>query len=88
MKFTIARLCGGAALMAVPKEEIDIDMDKAFRVIDKEGNEIKQRDEMMIVFVFNDMETTLYSQGKVMFFPLTDKSQCIEYATTLLESVM
>jgi hypothetical protein len=88
MKFTIARLCGGAALMAVPQDEIDIDMDKASEIIEKKGYVIKQKDEMMMVFVFNEMEVTLYSQGKVMFFPLTNKSQCIEYATAVLESVM
>lgn len=88
MKFTIARLCGGAALMAVPQDEFDIDMDKASSVIEKEGHDIKQRDEMMIVFMLDDMETTLYSQGKIMFFPLTNKSQCIEYATAVLERVM
>lgn len=88
MKFTIARLCGGAALMAVPQDEIDIDMDKASEIVEKKGYVIKQKDEMMMVFVFNEMEVTLYSQGKVMFFPLTNKSQCIEYATAVLESVM
>ncbi len=88
MKFTIARLCGGSALMAVPQKEIDIDMDKASIIIEKDGHDIKQKDEMMIVFMLNDMETTLYSQGKVMFFPLTDKSQCIEYAKVVLEKVM
>ncbi len=74
--------------MAVPQEGIDIDMDKASIIIENEGHDIKQKDEMMVVFMFNDMETTLYSQGKVMFFPLTDKSQCIEYATNVLKIVM
>ena len=45
MKFTIARLCGGAALMAVPQDEIDIDMDKASEIIEKKGYVIKQREE-------------------------------------------
>ncbi len=74
--------------MAVPRKEIDIDMDRASSIIEEEGHDIKQKDEMMIVFMLNDMETTLYSQGKVMFFPLTDKSQCIEYATNVLKIVM
>lgn len=74
--------------MAVPQKEIDIDMDRASAIIEKEGYEIKQKDEMMIVFMLDDMETTLYSQGKVMFFPLTEKSQCIKYAKSVLETVM
>ena len=88
MKFTIARLCGGAALMAVPQEEIELDMAKAAEVIGQKGHLIKQKDEMMIVFMWDDMEATLYVQGKVMFFPLENKSQCIEYATSVLESIM
>ncbi|MDN5356862.1 MAG: hypothetical protein PWR17_31 [Candidatus Methanomethylophilaceae archaeon] len=88
MKFTIARLCGGAALMAVPQEEIELDMAKAAEVINKEGHIIKQKDEMMIVFMLGDIEATLYVQGKVMFFPLENKSQCIEYATSVLENIM
>ena len=34
---------------------------------------------------WNGMETTLYRQGKVMFFPLSDKATCIKYATEILE---
>lgn len=88
MKFTIARLCGGAALMAVPQDEIELDMAKAAEVIEKKGHSIKQKDDMMIVFMWDDMEATLYVQGKVMFFPLENKSQCIEYANTVLENIM
>ena len=46
-----------------------------------------QKDEMMAVFQWNGMETTLYKQGKVMFFPLEDKHLCIKYATEILESL-
>lgn len=88
MKFTISRLCGGKALMAVPREEMDIDMLRAADILEQEGCEVKQKDEMMVVFVWKDMETTLYSQGKVMFFPLNDKNLCIEYAVTILDSVV
>jgi hypothetical protein len=88
MKFTIARLCGGAALMAVPQEEFELDMEKAAEAIGRMGHAIKQKDEMMVVFMWGDIEATLYVQGKVMFFPLENKSQCIEYATSVLESIM
>lgn len=87
MKFTTARLCGGKALMAISSDEMDIDMEKAKDKLAAEGCEIIQYDEMMMVFRWNGMETTLYCQGKIMFFPLEDKRLCIKYATEILESL-
>ena len=87
MRFTTARLCGGKALMAVSTDEMDIDMEKAAEKFRSEGCEITQQDDMMIVFQWNGMETTLYRQGKVMCFPLEDKHLCIKYATEMLESL-
>lgn len=88
MRFTTARLCGGKALMAVSADEMDIDMEKAAAKFESEGYQITQKDDMMIVFQWNGMETTLYRQGKVMFFPLEDKHLCIKYATEMLESLL
>ena len=85
MKFSIARLCGGQALMAVSVDIMDIDMEAAARKIEEEGLEITSKDDQMIVYKWNDMETTLYKPGKVMFFPLSDKATCIKYATEILE---
>ncbi len=73
--------------MAVSTDELDIDMAKAADKFSSEGCEVIQQDEMMMVFKWNGMETTLYSQGKVMFFPLEDKHLCIKYATEILESL-
>lgn len=87
MKFTTARLCGGKALMAISADELDIDMDAAAERIVSEGFPISTKDDMMITFQWNGMETTLYKQGKVMFFPLEDKQLCIKYATQILESL-
>jgi len=85
MKFSIARLCGGQALMAVSADVMDIDMDKAATMIESEGLPISTKDDQMIVYQWNDMETTLYRPGKVMFYPLSDKTLCIKYATEILE---
>lgn len=85
MKFSIARLCGGQALMAVSVDIMDIDMEAAARKIEEEGLEITSKDDQMIVYKWNDIETTLYRPGKVMFFPLSDKATCIKYATEILE---
>jgi len=85
MKFSIARLCGGQALMAVSVDIMDIDMEAAAKKMESEGLNIKNKDDQMIVYDWNDMETTLYRPGKVMFFPLSDKATCIKYATEILE---
>lgn len=87
MKFTTARLCGGKALMAVSADVMDIDIGAAADALRSQGCEIRQQDDMMLVFVWNGMGTTLYPQGKVMFFPLEDKKLCIKYATEILESL-
>ena len=87
MKFTTARLCGGKALMAISADEVDIDMDAAAEKVISEGFPISTKDDMMMTFQWNGMETTLYKQGKVMFFPLEDKQLCIKYATQILESL-
>ncbi len=85
MRFSIARLCGGQALMAVSLDVMDIDMKAAAEKIEAEGLKIQTKDDQMIVYEWNGMETTLYKPGKVMFFPLSDKATCIRYATEILE---
>lgn len=87
MKFTTARLCGGKALMAVSADVLDIDMDAAESYFREQGCDITSKDPMMMVLNWNGMETTLYTQGKVMFFPLEDKQLCIRYATEILEAL-
>lgn len=86
MMFSITRLCGGKALMAASKEVQNIDLEKATKALEKFGP-VKQKDEMMIVFSWKEMEVTLYPQGKVMFFPLMEKELAIQYATEILEAV-
>ena len=88
MKFSVARLCGGQALMAVSADIMDIDMAKAAKGIEAKGLPISTKDDQMIVYQWNGMETTLYRPGKVMFFPLSDKTLCIKYATEILEQYL
>lgn len=87
MRFTTARLCGGKALMAISADAMDLDMDSIAERLMSDGYSISAKDEEMMTFVWNGMETTLYRQGKVMFFPLEDKTLCIKYATEILESL-
>ena len=86
MRFTVTRLCGGKALMAASKDVLDLDMSKAEEEMSSRG-EIKSKDEMMLVSKWNDMEVTVYPQGKVMFFPLADKEKAVEYATDIIERI-
>lgn len=87
MRFTTARLCGGKALMAISSEEMGLDLSLAVPKLESMGHTITSQDDMMVVSMWNGMEVTLYSQGKVMFFPLEDKPTCIRYATEILESL-
>jgi hypothetical protein len=71
--------------MAVSVDPMDIDMEAAAEKIASQGLPIQTKDDQMIVYTWNGMETTLYRPGKVMFFPLSDKATCIKYATEILE---
>lgn len=88
MRFTTARLCGGRAFMAISADILDIDMKHAAEVVKAEGCTVKEQDDMLLVFEWQGMEVTLYPQGKVMYLPQTDRSQCIRDATKLLERVL
>lgn len=85
MRFTTARLCGGEALMAVSADIMDIDTMALAADLESKGVPVSEKDDMMVVFQWNGMDTTLYRQGKVMFLPLKDRQLCIKYATELLE---
>ena len=87
MRFQITRLCGGKALMCASREVMDLDMEKARTVLEFRG-EVKSFDEMMAVSQWNEMEVTLYPQGKVMFYPLSDKDKAVEYATEIISEIV
>ena len=88
MKFTITRLCGGKALMASPADTMDIDLDKAAEILSQDGFVKKRNEEgLMLILDWNGMEVTLYTQGKVMFYPLSEKELAIGYATKMLEMI-
>ncbi len=88
MKFTVTRLCGGKALMAASNETMDIDLENATKILEKDGfTKKKNEDGLMLILEWKDMEVTLYPQGKVMFFPLADQDPAIGDATEILEKV-
>lgn len=83
MRFSITRLCGGKALMVSSNTDLGLDMVKSANLLSDIG-EIKENDELMIVMTWNEMEVTIYPQGKVMFHPLSDRETAVKYATELL----
>ena len=88
MKFTVTRLCGGKALMAASSEMMDIDLESAAQKLSDEGFTKKKNEvNLMMILEWKGMEVTLYPQGKVMFYPLSEKDLAIEYATMILEKV-
>ena len=88
MRFTTVRLCGGEALMAISADNLDLKMEEVSGRLKEMGLSIKKMDEMMIIIEWKEMETTIYPQGKVMFFPLKDRSLCIKYASEILEKLV
>lgn len=88
MKFTVTRLCGGKALMAASSEMMDIDLEGAANKLSEDGfTKKKNEDDLMMILEWKGMEVTLYPQGKVMFYPLSEKDLAIEYATMILDKV-
>jgi hypothetical protein len=73
--------------MCASRELMELDMDEARTVLESRG-EIKSFDEMMIVSQWNEMEVTLYPQGKIMFYPLSDKDKAVEYATEIMTGII
>jgi len=63
-------------------------MEKVTKKFEEMGCRIKGNDDLMIVAEWNGLETTVYSQGKVMFFPLKDRTLCIKYASELLRELL
>ena len=87
MRLNITRLCGGKALMASPPISFDLDLDEASRRLEGEF-EIKKNDGgLMLIMTWKDIEVTLYPQGKIMFYPLSDKDLAVEYATNILNKL-
>ncbi len=73
--------------MAISVDILDIDIERAAKILEAEGCTIKQKDEMMLIYEWEGKEVTLYPQGKVMYLPQTDRAECISDATKLLEKL-
>lgn len=88
MNFSVIRMCGGKALIASSSEQLNIDLNHASNILAHEGFKINKNDAgLMLIMNWKEMEITLYPQGKVMFFPLTEKEMAIEYASMIINKV-
>ncbi len=87
MRFNVTRLCGGKALMASPSETFDIDLGKATEILGGEFEIKRNEGGLMLIMSWKEMEVTLYPQGKIMFYPLSEKELAIEYASMILDKL-
>lgn len=83
VKFTVTRLCGGKALMMVPRHDLLLDMDGVVDILQGMAEDVR-KDGMMVLCSWRGMEMTVYEQGKVMFFPLQERAEGIALATEVL----
>ncbi len=72
--------------MMIPREDILLDMDKVVNLLSQMADDVR-RDGLMALCVWKEMEMTVYEQGKIMFFPLQERSQGITLATDVLEAL-
>ncbi len=83
MRYTVTRLCGGKALMVSPEKDLGLDLAKAADTLSAVGD-MGKCDGAMVTMKWEGMEVTLYTQGKIMFFPLKDKDDAVGKANHLL----
>lgn len=89
MKFTVTRLCGGKAQMVTSGDVADIDLNKASEILSKMDFTVKNIEEgLMLVMEWKMMEVTIYPQGKIMFFPLSEKELAVEYAAMIMNKII
>lgn len=86
MRFNVTRLCGGKALMVAPASEMEIDLASVPEKLGKDFA-VKSSDDMMLVLLWKDMEVTIYSSGKMMFYPLSEKDVALKYASSIIAEI-
>lgn len=71
--------CRHDAYEAVPKGNVDLDLDVCERMLKDAGYEIVSNAGVMLV-VRRGVEVTLYPHGRLLLCPVKDKRQAIEAA--------
>jgi hypothetical protein len=72
MKFRIIRICKSEAMSAVPQTPIRFDLDRSSISLRDKGYEVEENP-VMIITKKDDIEITLYMNGRLLVSPATDK---------------
>ena len=80
-RYAVVRLCGGMSIMLTPSCSVAILLDSAeetFGAIERAGDEF-------VKIKWKDVLITLYRNGSMLFYHLSDRRQAETYATEVLE---
>jgi TATA-box binding protein (TBP) (component of TFIID and TFIIIB) len=72
MKFRIIRICKSEAMSAVPQTPIRFDLERSSSSLRKNGYEV-QENPVMVIAKKDNVEVTLYKNGRLLVTPATDK---------------
>jgi TATA-box binding protein (TBP) (component of TFIID and TFIIIB) len=72
MKFRIIRVCKSEAMSAVPQTPIRFDLDRSSASLRVKGYEV-QENPVMVIAKKDNVEVTLYTNGRLLVTPATDK---------------
>jgi hypothetical protein len=79
MKFRIIRICKSEAMSAVPQTPIRFDLDRSSASLQTNGYKVEENP-MMVVAKKDNVEITLYTNGRLLVTPATDKEAVRELA--------
>ena len=79
MKFRIIRICKSDAMSAVPQMPIRFDLDRSSASLSRNGYDV-QENPVMVIAKKDNVEVTLYMNGRLLVTPGTDKDSVRELA--------
>ena len=79
MKFRIIRICKSEAMSAVPQAPIRFDLDRSSASLRSRGYEV-QENPVMVIAKKDNVEITLYMNGRLLVTPATEKEAVREMA--------
>ncbi len=82
MKFRIIRICKSEAMSAVPQTPIRFNLDRTSESLRANGFEVDQNP-VMIIAKREGVEVTLYTNGRLLVTPATDKEAVRELAESI-----
>jgi hypothetical protein len=79
MKFRIIRICKSEAMSAVPQTPVRFDLDRSSASLRTNGYEV-QENQVMVIAKKDNVEVTLYMNGRLLVTPATDKEAVLKLA--------